>query len=189
MRVWVRAGATVLLAAFIGIVSGAILRATMPAPVTAPRPGPVLETVTPAQLGAMNLRLDPALQPLAAPDWLSTYGVRLPAAVLLAPEAEAAVRSNTSGVRTIAERVLTYATFKSRTGTGRSRGPTIAHRLVWAVVGTRAAAGSVTGALPVLWLVDARTGRQLVELTILGPAANAAAASAAAPAPSTAAAP
>jgi hypothetical protein len=166
-----------LLAALVGMLSGVILTLTMPARVTTPGQGPVLETVTPAQLGAMNLKLDPALQPLAAPDWLSAYGVRLPASVLLGPEAEAAVRSNTSGVRVIAERVLTYATLASKTG-GRTRGPTIAHRLVWAIVGTRAAAGSVTGALPMLWLVDARTGRELVELTVLGPAANAAAAAA-----------
>lgn len=171
----------VLIAAAAGLVSGAILTFTMPAPVTMPRQGQVLETVTPAQLGAMNLKLDAALQPLAAPDWLSTYGVRLPASVLLGPEAEATVRSNSSGVRTVAERVLTYATLASKTG-GRTRGPTIAHRLVWAVVGTRAAAGSVTGTLPMLWLVDARTGRQLVELTVLGPAGNAAAAAAASPA-------
>jgi len=172
----------VLLAAFIGIVSGSLLTLATPGPISAPRAGQVLETVTPAQLGAMNLRLEPSLQPLAAPEWLSAYGVRLPAAVLLAPEAEAVVRSNTSGVKTVVERVLTYATVTSRT-TGRSRGPTIAHRLVWAVVGTRAAPGSVTGALPELWLVDARTGRQLVELTVLraGGAAAAAAASSAGP--------
>jgi hypothetical protein len=47
-------------------------------------------------------------------------------------------------------------------------------RLAWAIVGSRAAAGSVGGALPVLWLVDARSGHQLVELTVL-PGAPAAA--------------
>src|SRR5947209_1800973 len=105
----------------------------MPTPVTTPRPGPVLETVTPAQLGAMNVRLEPALQPVELPDWLGGLGVRVPALVLLSGDAEAAVRRNNGGVRTVAERVLAYATVTVR-GT-RLRGPTIAHRLVWAVVG------------------------------------------------------
>jgi hypothetical protein len=158
----------VLVSAIACAVSGVLLSVAVPAPVTAPRPGPVLETVTPAQLTAMNVRLDAALQPVVVPEWLSVYGVRLPATVLLPADAEAAVRRNTGGVRTVAERVLAYATLSGKGA--RPRGPTIAHRLVWAVVGTRAAAGSSAGALPVLWLVDARTGRQLVELTVLGPA-------------------
>jgi len=157
-----------LVAALAGLVSGVFLSVTMPGPVTITRPGPVLETVTPAQLTAMNVRLDAALQPVDLPDWLRGVGVRLPATVLLAGDAEAAVRKGNSGVRTVAERVLAYATL---TGSGnRPRGPTIVRRLAWAVVGSRAAAGSVGGVLPVLWLIDARTGRQLVELTVLGPA-------------------
>lgn len=177
MRVWARGGAALLVAAVACVVSAALLTTCMPAPVTTPRPGPVLETVTPAQLAAMNVRLEPALQPVALPDWLTGAGIRLPATVVMAGEAEAAVRRNTGGVRTVVERVLTYATLVGRST--RPRGPTVAHRLVWAVVGTRAAAGSVGGTLPVLWLVDARTGRQLVELTVLGPAPGAAAAGAA----------
>jgi hypothetical protein len=177
VRVWARGGAALLVATLAGLMSASILTVTMPGPVTAPRPGSVLETVTPAQLVAMNVRLDPALQPVELPDWLTSVGVRLPATVLLAGEAEAAVRKNSAGVRTVAERALTYATL---TGTpARPRGPTIAHRLVWAVVGTRAAAGSVGGVLPVLWLVDAKSGRQLVELTVLGPAPAGGAAAAA----------
>lgn len=156
------------MAAFAGLVTTAVLTLSMPGPVSAPRPGPVLETITPAQLGAMNVRLDAALQPVELPDWLGSLGVRLPATVLLAGDAEAAVRKTNSGVRAVAERVLTYATLK--TSGPRQRGPTIVKRLVWAVVGTRAAPGSVGGVLPVLWLVDARSGRQLVELTVLGPA-------------------
>lgn len=178
MRVWARGGAALLVAAVGCAVSAGLLSLGVPAPLTTPRSGPVLETVTPAQLGAMNVRLDPALQPVQAPDWLSAYGVRLPATVLFSADAEAAVRRNTGGVRSVAERVLAYATLTGRGA--RPRGPTIAHRLVWAVVGVRAAAGSAAGALPVLWLVDARTGRQLVELTVLGPAPGGAAATAAA---------
>lgn len=158
----------VLVAAVAGALSASLLTVVVPARVTAPRPGPVLETVTPAQLGAMSVRLDPALQPVEVPEWLNAYGVRLPATVLLAADAEAAVRKGAGGVRTVAERVLAYATLTGKRT--RPRGPTLAHRLVWAVVGTRATAGSTAGALPVLWLVDARTGRQLVELPVLGPA-------------------
>ena len=168
----------VLVAAVACVLSASLLTVMVPAPATAPRPGPVLESVTPAQLGAMNVRLEPALQPVEVPEWLSAYGVHLPATVLLASDAEAAVRRSTGGVRTVAERVLAYATL---TGRGpRPRGPTLAHRLVWAVVGTRATAGSTASALPVLWLVDARTGRQLVELPVLGPAPAGAAGAAAA---------
>jgi hypothetical protein len=170
----------VLVAAIACTASAGLLSLAVPVAVTTPRPGPVLETVTPAQLGAMSVRLDPALQPVRVPDWLSAYGVRLPAGVLLPTDAEAAVRKNTGGVRTVAERVLAYATVTGRAA--RPRGPTIAHRLVWAVVGTRAVAGSTAGGLPVLWLVDARTGRQLVELTVLGPAPSGAAGTTGAPA-------
>lgn len=157
-----------LAAALACLVTATVLNVTMPGPVTAPRPGPVLETITPAQLAAMNVRLDAALQPVELPEWLGGFGMRLPATVLLAPDAEAAVRRTNSGVRSVAERVLTYATLA--TAGPRLRGPTIVKRLVWAIVGSRAAAGSVGGMLPVLWLVDARSGRQLVELTVLGPA-------------------
>jgi len=66
------------------------------------------------------------------------------------------------------ERVLAYATLSSRNA--RLRGPTIVRRLVWALVGTRAAAGSVGGLVQALWLVDARSGHQLTELTVLAPA-------------------
>ena len=130
----------------------------------------MLETVTPAQLAAMNVRLDPTVQPIQAPDWLGTVGVRLPTSILLAGDAESSVRQNSGGVRTVVERTLAYATMTARGG--RPRGPTVAHRLVWAVVGTRAAAGSSGGLLEVLWLVDARSGRQLVELTVPAIAAS-----------------
>jgi hypothetical protein len=177
VRVWARGGAALLVAVAACVVSATVLTVSMPAPVTTPRPGPVLETVTPAQLAAMSVRLEPALQPVALPDWLTGAGIKLPATIVMAGDAESAVRRNTGGVRRVVERVLTYATLAGRAT--RPRGPTVAHRLVWAVVGTRAAAGSVGGTLPVLWLVDARTGRQLVELTVLGPAPGPAAAAAA----------
>lgn len=172
MRIWAQGGAALLAAGLACVVSWSLLSVALPRPVTRPKPGPVLETVTPAQLAAMNVRLDATLQPVQLPDWLSRLGVRLPSGVLPASDAEAAVRS-AGGVRTVTERVLAYATV---TGTNaRAHGPIIVSRLVWAVVGTRALAGSVGGFLRVLWLVDARLGRQLTEVTVV-PAAPAGAA-------------
>ena len=168
MRIWPGGAGALLVAAAAGVSSWFLLSAILPSPATTPRPGPVLETVTPAQLAAMNVRLDPALQPVQTPDWLSGLGVRLPTGIKLGDEAEAAVRRSSGGVRSVVERVLAYATLSSRNA--RLRGPTIVRRLVWALVGTRAAAGSVGGLVQVLWLVDARSGHQLTELTVLAPA-------------------
>src|SRR6266496_3196899 len=122
----------------------------LPTPVTAARPGPVLETVAPAQLTAMGVRLDPALQPVELPDKLSAAGVRLPSTIVRSRDAEAAVRKNNGGVRLVTERALTYATVTARGA--RPRGPAVVHRRVWAVVGTRGVAGSLGGLLQVRWL-------------------------------------
>jgi hypothetical protein len=170
VRIWARGGGALLTAAAAGLLAWTLLSVLLPTPAKAPRPGPVLETVTPAQLAAMSVRLDPTLQPVQLPGWLSGVGVRLPAGIKAADDAEGAIRRDSGGVRSVAERVLAYATVSGRNA--RSRGPTIVHRLVWALVGTRAAAGSVGGLVPVLWLVDARIGTQLAEITVL-PAAPA----------------
>jgi len=168
VRVWARGGTALLVATVAGVLAWSLLGVVLPAPETTPRDGPVLETVTPAQLAAMGVRLEPSLQPAELPDWLATLGVRLPGTVLLAGDAEGAVRRGSGGVKAVTERAMAYATL---TGRGvRVRGPTIAHRLVWAVVGTRSSPGSVGGLMQVLWLVDARNGRQLAELTVLAPA-------------------
>jgi hypothetical protein len=165
MRVWARAGAAVLAAAVAGVLSGAVLDLTLPSPSTRPPPGPVLESVAPAQLMAMGLRLDPTLQPAELPDWLSNLGARLPSGVVQARDAEAAVRASTAGVRSVTERVLTYATITGRNA--RMQAPTVAGRLVWAVVGTHAA--GLGGLQQALWLVDARTGHELLELPVPPP--------------------
>ncbi len=165
MRIWAQGGAALLAAGMAGLLSWSVLTVVLPSPVTTPPPAPTLESVTPAQLAAMNVRLDPTLQPVELPEWLGAWGVRLPSGILLGSDAEAAVRKSSGGVQDVTERVLAYATVTSRTA--RTRGPTIASRLVWALVGTRAATGSVGGLMQVLWLVDARTGRQLTELTVL----------------------
>jgi hypothetical protein len=154
----------------VGLLCASLLTAATPTRVTAPKPGPVLETVTPAQLAAMNVRLEPVPQPVELPAWLGGLGVQLPTGILLAGDAEASVRQNNGGVRDVLERVLTRAT---ATGRGaRPHGPTIVHRLTWTVVGTRAAAGSVGGLLQVLWLVDAHSGRQLAEVGVPPPPAG-----------------
>lgn len=168
MRIWAQGGAALLAAGVAGLLSWSVFSVVLPTPATTLRPGPVLESVTPAQLAAMNVHLGPTLQPVELPEWLSRYGVRLPSGILLGTDAEAAVRGSSGGVQAISERVLTYATVTSKAA--RTRGPTIVNRLVWALVGTRAAAGSVGGLMQVLWLVDARTGHQLTELTVLTPA-------------------
>ena len=140
------------------------LTAVLPAPLTTPRAGPVLETVTPAQLNAMGLRMEATVQPLELPGWLHDLGLRPPTTILLERDAEAVARKSSGGVRAIAEVTLTYATLAPQTP--RSRAPTIVHRLVWAVVGTRTVAGAVGTLVQVLWLVDARSGRQLTELQV-----------------------
>ena len=168
MRIWARGGGALLSAAATGLLAWFLLSALLPAPATAPRPGPVLETVTPAQLAAMSVRLDATLQPVQLPDWLNGLGVQLPTGIEVANEAEATVRRDSGGVRSVTERVLAYATVTGKNA--RPRGPTIVRRLVWALVGTRAAAGSVGGLVQVLWLVDARIGTQLAEITVLPPA-------------------
>jgi hypothetical protein len=168
VRIWARGGGALLTAAAAGLVVWSLLSVLLPATATAPRPGPVLETVTPAQLAAMSVRLDATLQPVHLPEWLNGLGVQLPTGIKVAAEAEAAVRKDSGGVRSVTERVLAYATVTGKNA--HARGPTIVHRLVWALVGTRAAAGSVGGLVQVLWLVDARIGSQLAEITVLPPA-------------------
>jgi hypothetical protein len=165
VRIWARGGGALLTAAAAGLLAWLLLSALLPTPATTPRPGPVLESVTPAQLTAMGLRLDPTLQPVQLPDWVSGLGLRLPTGIKLSDDANATVRRASGGVRAVTEQALAYATVINRNG--RYRGPVIARRLVWALVGTRAAAGSVGGLVQVLWLVDARQGQQLVELTVL----------------------
>jgi hypothetical protein len=167
VSIWVRAGAALVSAAVAGLVVGTLLSAVTPPQATTPRPGPVLETVTPAQLAAMSVRLDPAVQPVELPNWVTGLGAQLPSSVLLASDAEGSVRQNSGSVRDVVERVLARATVTGRGG--RAHGPTIVHRLVWAVVGTRAAAGGVGGLAQVLWLVDAHSGRELAEIGVPAP--------------------
>ena len=155
-----------LAATLAGALAGSVLHVTMPRPVTAPPPGPVLETVTPAQVAAMNLRLEPIVQPVQLPDWLTSMGARPPSTILMRPDAEAAVRRYSTGVQLVLEATLTYATLSAPAGGPRSRGSSILHRLVWAVVGTRTLTGTVAGVMQMLWLVDAHTGRQLTELPV-----------------------
>ena len=110
VRIWARGGGVLLVAGAAGLLTWSLLSVLVPAPVTQPRPGPVLESVTPAQLAAMNVRLDPALQPVQVPDWVTGFGVRLPTGIKLAGDAETAVRRSSGGVRSVTERVLAYAT-------------------------------------------------------------------------------
>ena len=82
------------------------------------------------------------------------------------PDAEAAVHRYSTGVQTLVETTLTYATVTAAAASPRGRGPTIVHRLVWAVVGARALGGATGGGMQVLWLVDAHSGRQLTEIPV-----------------------
>ncbi len=168
VRLWTQGGAALLAAAVAGVLSWSVLTVTAPVPVTTPRPGPVLESVTPAQLAAIGVRLDPTVQPVVLPDWVRSLGGRLPSTILLAGDAEAVVRQNSGSVHDVVERALAYATLTARGS--RPRGPTMAHRLVWAIVGTRSTAGGTGMLVEVLWLVDAHSGRQLWELTVPAPA-------------------
>jgi len=158
-------GAGLVGAALAGVLSAALLSVWLPRPYTEAPPGPVLETVTPAQLAAMSLRLEATVQPVQVPDRVTSLGFKPPSAIVLRPDAEAAVRKSSGGVRTVMEVTLTYATL-STGGRLRFRGPTIVHRLVWAVVGSRTVTGAGGGVLQMLWLVDARSGRQLSEMTV-----------------------
>jgi hypothetical protein len=117
----------------------------------------------------MGLRLEPTLQPVELPDAvMTTLGVRLPSTILLRKEAESVVRQGSGGVQSVIETSLTYAT---TTNSGsRSRGATMVHRLVWAVVGTRVGVSATSGLLQMLWLVDAHSERVLLEVVV--PAAN-----------------
>src|SRR5258708_11577787 len=115
VTVWVRAGAALVVAVLAGALSGCLLTVTAPAGVTRPWPGPVLETVTPAQLAAMSMRLDATVQPVELPSWLEIAGLRLPTTILLAGDAESSVRQNSGAVRDVMERILTRATVTAPT--------------------------------------------------------------------------
>jgi hypothetical protein len=167
-------GCAVLSAALAAVLSGSILSVAVPRPVTTAPPGPVLESVTPAQLTAMNLRLEATVQPVRLPAWLTTLGYRPPSTIVLRPDAEAVVHRSSGGVRSVVEVTLAYATL-SRPGGLSVRGPTIVHRLVWVVVGLRAVATTAGSTLQILWLIDAHRGRQLTELTVPAPVPAAAA--------------
>lgn len=165
VRVWGSGLAALLAAAVAGLVTWAALDAAIRPPTAAAPPArPVLETVAPAQLAAMGLRLDPTAQPLDVPAWMTSAGIRLPSMILARHEAEQVVRSNSGGVHGVVEARLTYATTAPR-GV-RLRSPAVVHRLVWAVVGTRLGAAGMGRLVRVLWLVDAHTGRQLFEMTV-----------------------
>src|SRR5947207_3507407 len=85
-------GGTALLAAMLaGALAGSVLQIAVPSHITEAPPGPVLETVTPAQLTAMNLRLEATVQPVRLPDWLVSLGARPPSTIVMRPDAEAAV--------------------------------------------------------------------------------------------------
>ena len=165
MRPWGLGGAALLAATLAGALAGSVLQIVVPKPITQARPGPVLETVTPAQLTAMNLRLEPTVQPIRLPDWLVSMGARPPSTIVMGPDAELAVRRHSTGSQTIVEETLAYATLAPGAGP-RSRGPTILHRLVWAVAGTRTLSGTAGGAMQMLWLVDAHSSRQLIEIPV-----------------------
>lgn len=149
-----------------GALMWALLSSILPSPLRSASTGPVLETVAPSQLAAMGVRLEHTLQPSELPDPLPAMGLRLPGTVLLRAEAEATIRTSARGVQETIESTLTYATVTGHAA--RSRATTIVHRLVWVVVGTRADAGLNSGLLPMLWLVDARSPRLLIELTVPG---------------------
>jgi hypothetical protein len=166
VRPWGLGAAGLLAAVLAGLLSAALLTVALPRPVTEPPPGPVLESVTPAQLASLNLRLEATVQPLQVPDRVTTaLGFKPPATIVMRSDAEAAVRRNSGGVRSVMEVTLAYATLQT-TGRQHFRGPTIVHRLVWAVVGSRAVSGAGAGVLQMLWLVDARSARQLTELAV-----------------------
>jgi len=173
VRVWAWGGAAFSSAALSCVLTWAILSATLPSPLSAPPSTPVLETVAPSQLAAMGVRLESTLQPLELPDSVTSVGVRLPSTVLLRRDAESVVRQSNGGVQGVVESSLTYATANN---VGPSaRGTTMVHRLVWAVVGTRAGISTTSGLLQMLWLVDARSQRVLLELVVpaAAPAAGA----------------
>ena len=150
------------------VLTWAVLSATLPSPLSAAPSNPVLETVAPSQLAAMGLRLESTLQPFEVPNSVAYVGVRLPSTVLLRKEAESVVRQSSGAVQGVVESTLTYAT-AANVGPS-AHGTTMMHRLVWAVVGTRAGISATTGLLQMLWLVDARSQRVLLELVV--PAAS-----------------
>lgn len=164
VRVWAWGGAAFGSAALSCVLTWAVLSATLPSPLRAPPSTPVLETVAPSQLAAMGVRLESTLQPLELPDSVMSVGVRLPGTVLLRKDAESVVRQSSGGVQGVVESSLTYATANN---VGPSaRGSTMVHRLVWAVVGTRSGISATSGLLQMLWLVDARSQRVLLELVV-----------------------
>lgn len=164
VRVWAWGGAAFGSAMLSCVLTWAVLSATLPSPLSAPPSNPVLETVAPSQLAAMGLRLESTLQPFEVPNSVATVGVRLPSTVLLRREAESVVRQSSGAVQGVVESTLTYAT-AANVGPS-ARGTTMVHRLVWAVVGTRAGISATTGLLQMLWLVDARSQRVLLELVV-----------------------
>ena len=172
VRVWARGGAAFSSAGLSCLLTWAVLSATLPSPLSAPPPNPVLETVAPSQLAAMGLRLESTLQPFELPNNVTSLGVRLPSTVLLRKDAESVVRQSSGGVQGVVESTLTYAT-AANVGPS-ARGTTMVHRLVWAVVGTRAGVSATSGLLQMLWLVDARSQRVLLELVVpaVSPAAG-----------------
>jgi len=175
VRVWAWGGAAFSSAVLSCLLTWAVLSATLPSPLSTPPSNPVLETVAPSQLAAMGLRLESTLQPFELPNNVtSSLGVRLPSTVLLRKDAESVVRQSTAGVQGVVESTLTYAT-AANLGPS-ARGTTMVHRLVWAVVGTRSGVSATSGLLQMLWLVDARSQRVLLELVVpaVSPAAGAA---------------
>lgn len=146
------------------LLTWAALGSALPRPNTTPPPAPVLETVTPAQLATMGVRLEPTLQPHHLPALLTRLGVRLPGTIIAGGEARAVVRHNNGGIRTLVETVLSYATLFGPAF--RAQGPVVSHRLVWVVVGVRRSVSGPAALIPALWLVDARTPHELIELAV-----------------------
>ncbi|HZV53048.1 MAG TPA: hypothetical protein VFD49_25200 [Candidatus Dormibacteraeota bacterium] len=159
MRPWAWAGGALTGAAVAGLIVAIAIDLFLPGPPLGR--GPILRSVTTEQLAAIGLHLEPAVQPVDLPPWMTSAGIRFPVSIVPRDRVRAEVTAQ-RGVVGVSEVVLAYATV-ARWEMGSAP---LAHRLVWVVVGTRARGLYRVVRSTQVWLVDASTGAELARLSV-----------------------
>jgi hypothetical protein len=146
------------IAAVTGLIVAIVLNLLLPRP--SPGRGSLLHSVSTDQLSAAGLHLEPAVQPLDLPPWMTSAGIRFPISIVPREQVRSEIAAE-PGVINVTEIVLAYATVVR----WEVSAIPLDHRLTWVVVATQARPGHRVLLLTQVWLVDASTGAKLARLS------------------------
>ncbi|HLH71026.1 MAG TPA: hypothetical protein VKY90_18905 [Candidatus Dormibacteraeota bacterium] len=159
MRPWAWAGGALTIAAIAGLIVTIALNVLLPHPSLGR--GPLLRSVSTDQLSAAGLHLEPAVQPVDLPSWMTSAGVRFPISIVPREQVRSEIAAE-PGVASVTEVVLAYATVVR----WEVSATPVVHRLTWVVVGTQVHGGRRPRLSTQVWLVDASTGTELARLSM-----------------------